>query len=60
MKNVNPFLFIRGLSCPSCIHVVTLAILKKILGPILAWKSGLKVPFSAFRALLPSGNYSAE
>ncbi len=64
----NPFLFIRGLSCPSCIKAALslnclkltipgfphnclpvscgdIVFLKKILGPVLAWKSGLKVPF---------------
>ncbi len=67
----NPFLFIRGLSCPSCIQaLLSLKCLKliipgsgfphnclpvscgdtdtgfkKILGLILAWKTGLKVPF---------------
>ncbi len=66
---VNPFLFIRGLSCPSCIQA-TLSLnclkltihgcphnclpvsrawwhrlKKKMLGLVLAWKSGLKVPF---------------
>jgi hypothetical protein len=30
------------------------------LGHILAWKSGLKRAFTAFRALLPSVNISAE
>ncbi len=33
---------------------------KKILGLVLAWKSGLKSIFNAFRPLLPSANYSAE
>jgi hypothetical protein len=64
---LNPFLFIRGLSCPICIQAslflncLKLTIsgfphnclsvscgdigFKKILGLVLAWKSGLKVPF---------------
>ncbi len=70
---LNPFLFIRGLSCSSCIQAsLSLTSLKltisgfpynclpvscgdigftKILGLVLAWKSGLKVP------LLPLGRY---
>jgi hypothetical protein len=64
---VNPFLFIRGLSRPSCIQaslslnclklttvyldfLTTICLwwhwlYKKILGLVLAWKSGLKMPF---------------
>ncbi len=80
---INPFLFIRLLFCPSCIHAslslncLKLTIpgfphnclpvswgdngFKKILGLVLAWNSGLKVStLSAFRALLPFENYSAE
>jgi hypothetical protein len=38
--------------------VVTLAF-KTILDLALAWKSGLKSAFAAFRDLLPSANYSA-
>ncbi len=64
----NPFLFIRGLSCPSCIQASLslnclkliipgfphnclllscedIGLFKKVLGLVLAWKSGLKVPF---------------
>jgi hypothetical protein len=34
--------------------------LENFIGQVLACKSGLKMPFSAFRALLLSTNYSAE
>jgi len=66
--DINPFLIIRGLSCPCCVQTsLSLNCLKLttpgfpyncllvscddtdlkkyILGQILAWKSGLKVPF---------------
>ncbi len=67
-ERVDSFLFIRGLSCPSCIQASLslnclkltipgflhnclpvscgdIGFKKKILGLLLAWKSGLKVPF---------------
>jgi len=85
-KALNPFLFIRRLSCPRSVaiwltlklticmylHFLTTSFLylvvtldfKKVLGLVLAGKSGLKArpqsAFTAFRALLPSASYSAE
>ncbi len=82
VRYVNPFLFIRGLSCPSCIQAsLSLNCLKLTIpgfphncllascGDIGFLKNprsslGLEIrplsAFSAFRALLPSANYSAE
>ena len=78
----NPFLFIRGLSCPSCIQAsLSLNCLKLTIPNFLAtvflhlvvtlalkknprYSIGLEIrhqsAFTAFRALLPSANYSAE
>jgi hypothetical protein len=75
---LNPFLFIRGLSCPSCVQAplslncLKLAIpgfphnclpvslgalaLKKIIGLVWAWKSGLKVPFLPLGRSFPLQN----
>jgi hypothetical protein len=78
---LNPFLFIRGLSCPSCIQAsmpncVKLTIpgfphncLPVFCGDIgfffnprssIGLEIGPQSAFTAFRALLPSANYSAE
>jgi hypothetical protein len=80
---VNPFVFIRGLSCPNwikaslslncfkltipgfphnCLPVYCgdIGFLKNILGLVLAWKSGLKVPFLPLWRSCPSANYSAD
>jgi hypothetical protein len=81
---LNPFLFIRGLSCPICIQASLssncfkliipgfphnclpvscgdISFLKKILGLVLAWKSGLKVPLLPLGcSCVPSANYSSE
>jgi hypothetical protein len=78
---LNPFLFIRGLSCSSCIQAsLSLNCLKLTIPgfpynclPVSCGDLALKNPrsssgleirpqsaFTAFRALLPSANYSAE
>jgi hypothetical protein len=64
-KLLNPFLFIRGFSCPrsvqtqNCLKLTItgfpynlllascgdIGFLKKNIGQVLVWKSGLKVPY---------------
>jgi hypothetical protein len=69
---VNPFLFIRGLSCPRSFQPSLTQNWPKLIIPGFPFnllpvscenwlfKNNAKVIFTAFRALLPSANYSAE
>ncbi len=69
LPKFNPFLFIRGLSLPSCIQAsLSLSNFTWLSSQLDFLKSrpsnGLEIrpqsAFSAFRELLPSGNYSIE